>query len=66
MTIISAVYSHNYGKWYHTAEINGNLVSFPHANHLENNEKIAISARIYKHDDKNVTRLHYVRLEKSA
>lgn len=66
VTIVSAVYSHNYGKWYHTAETDGNLVSFPHANRLENNEKINLTARIYKHDDKNVTRLHYVRLEKSA
>lgn len=66
VTIISAVYSHNYGKWFHTAEINGNLVRFPHANHLENNEKIALTGRIYKHDDNNMTRLHYVRIEKSA
>jgi len=66
VTIVSAVYSHNYGKWYHTAENDGNLISFPHTNRLENNKKISLTARIYKHDDKNVTRLHYVRLEKSA
>ena len=66
VTIVSAVYSYNYNKWFHTAEIDGNLLSFPYANRLENNEKISLSARIYKHDDKNVTRLHYVRVEKSA
>lgn len=63
VTIISAVYSHNYGKWYHRGQIDGNLVSFPYAKRLETNTKIELDGRIYKHDPDNVTRLHYVRVK---
>lgn len=66
VTILSGVYSHNYGKWFYTGQVDGNLVSFPNANQLENNTKIGISGKIYKHEANNVTRLHYIRLEKNA
>jgi len=67
LTIKSAVYSANYNKWYHTALTSDqNLVCFPLAEQLNRGDIIAISARIYKHDDNNQTRLHYVRVKKSA
>lgn len=67
LTIKSAVYSANYNKWYHTAlTADQNLVCFPLSEQLNRGDIIAISARIYKHDENNQTRLHYVRIKKSA
>jgi len=67
LTIKSAVYSANYNKWYHTALTNdGNLICFPLSEQLNRGQNITISARIHKHDDQNQTRLHYVRVKKSA
>jgi len=67
LTIKSAVYSANYNKWYHTAlTADQNLVCFPLSEQLNRGDIIAISARIHKHDDNNQTRLHYVRIKKSA
>ena len=65
VTIVSAVFSHNYNKWYHTAEIGGDLINFPFAKRLENNEKIELDGRVYKHEPHNITRLHYVRVKKT-
>ena len=66
VTIVSAVFSYNYNKWYHTAEINGNLINFPFAKRLENNEKIELDGRVYKHEPNNTTRLHYVRVKNNT
>jgi len=67
VTIKSAVYSANYNKWYHTALTNDqNLVCFPLSEQLDRGTVINLTARIHKHDDNNQTRLHYVRIKKSA
>jgi len=67
VTIKSAVYSANYNKWYHTALTNDqNLVCFPLSVKLERGTVIILTARVHKHDDNNQTRLHYVRIKKSA
>jgi hypothetical protein len=67
LTIKSAVYSANYNKWYHTAlTADQNLVCFPLSEQLNRDDIISISAKIHKHDDNNQTRLHYVRIKKSA
>ena len=67
VTIKSAVYSANYNKWYHTALTNDqNLICFPLSEKLERGTVINLTARVHKHDDNNQTRLHYVRIKKSA
>jgi len=64
VTIISAVFSYNYNKWYHTALTEDNcLVLFPFAEKCERGSVIILTARIHKHDEDNKTRLHYVRIK---
>jgi hypothetical protein len=64
VTIISAVFSYNYNKWYHTGLTENNcLVLFPFAEKLDRGTVIILTARIHKHDEDNKTRLHYVRIK---
>jgi hypothetical protein len=64
VTIISAVFSYNYNKWYHTGLTEDNcLVLFPFAEKLDRGSVIILTARIHKHDEDNKTRLHYVRIK---
>jgi hypothetical protein len=64
ITIISAVFSYNYNKWYHTALTEDNcLVLFPLGEKLDRGSVIILTARIHKHDEDSKTRLHYVRIK---
>jgi hypothetical protein len=64
ITIISAVFSHNYNKWYHTGLTEDNcLVLFPLGEKLDRGTVIILTARIHKHDEDSKTRLHYVRIK---
>lgn len=65
--ILGSVYSRNYFKHYHTAiTTEGNLLRFPMSDQLTTDQEYIISGRVHKHDDKNTTILHYVRVKKSV
>jgi hypothetical protein len=64
ITVISAVFSYNYNKWYHTGLTEDNcLVLFPLGEKLDRESVIILTARIHKHDEDYKTRLHYVRIK---
>jgi hypothetical protein len=66
MTILGAVYSRNYFKWYHTAVTKeNNLVRFPLADKLDTGKSYDIAGKIHKLGDSNTTILHYVRVKNS-
>ena len=66
MTILGAVYSRNYFKWYHTAITpDKNLVRFPLSDRLDTGSSYDISGKIHKLGDNNTTILHYVRVKNS-
>ena len=65
--ILGSVYSRNYFKHYHTAiTTEGNLLRFPMSDQLTTDQEYVISGRIHKHDDRNTTILHYVRVKKTV
>jgi hypothetical protein len=64
ITVISAVFSYNYNKWYHTGLTEDNcIVLFPLGEKLDRESVIILTARIHKHDEDYKTRLHYVRIK---
>lgn len=66
MTILGAVYSRNYFKWYHTAVTkDNNLVRFPLSDKLDTGKSCDIAGKIHKLGDNNTTILHYVRVKNS-
>jgi hypothetical protein len=63
IAILGNVYSKMYNKWYHTALTHtNNLVSFPMAEQLDESCLYTINGKIQKHVERNITRLHYVRV----
>lgn len=65
VTILSAVYSATYGKYFYSAlTADQNIVRFPNSEQYFVDDNIELSGRIYKHDENNTTRLHYVRVKK--
>jgi hypothetical protein len=63
--IISSVFSATYNKWFYTAlTADKNIIKFPHAQAMGTGDTLELSGRVYKHDENNTTRLHYVRVKK--